>query len=100
MPITVPIPLDLLSGFNLVSVPAVTAGELTSKSIAEALLPQGTAIGDGPVISVLGWDAASQSFKAWAAAASEANIFTIDSDPIGGVGGYFVRLKEPKQLSP
>ena len=60
-------------------------GTMGDCSLAEAIGPIG-----GPVISVLGWDAGSQSFKPWAAANPDTGAFAIDPN-----AGYFVRLSEP-----
>ena len=89
-PIVDSVSLDLTAGFNLVSFPFMTpAGGYTARSLAEALLPAGVGIGDGPVISVLGWDGGSQSFSPWAAANPDTNPFAMDP-----LGGYFVRMSE------
>jgi hypothetical protein len=100
MPIADPIAVGLQAGFNLISIPAATVGGYDARTLAETLLPAGTGIGDGPVISILGWNAGSQSFSPWAAAAAETNKFAIDVDPSDGTQAYFVRLRQPEQLAP
>ena len=64
--------------------------------MAEALLDAGESLADGPVISVLGWNAASQLFAAWAAASPDANVFNIVEE----ISGYFIRLSEAATFNP
>ena len=59
----VPVDVQLLAGFNLIGIPVQFETEMKARDLAEALLPAGTAIGDGPVISVLGWNASSQAVQ-------------------------------------
>ena len=62
-----PIPLDLSTGFNLLSLPVVTpGGGYTSRTLAEAIIGIPGATDDqvkaGSVISVLGWNTGSQVY--------------------------------------
>ena len=97
-PIADPINLDLGSGFNLVSFPAISGSEITPMAIAEGLLPAGTDITAGPVQIVLAWNTAFQSFKLWTPFGGVND--QIDANPEDGIDGAFIRLTSAQQFSP
>lgn len=88
--------IELQVGFNLIGLPVTM--QITSREIAEAVLPPGTAIEDGPVVLVLGWDASRQVFDFWSPEGGKSIL--IDSTPDDGLSAYFVRMREPLQTGP
>ena len=96
-PIDTPTNLDLAAGFNLVSFPKMGSAH-TALTFAQALLPDGTDINQGPVVLVLGWDASRQVFDFWSPEGGKSIL--IDSTPDDGLSAYFVRMREPLQTGP
>ena len=87
--------VPLVTGFNLIGIPVELTTPTTVRDFAESLLPAGVSIGDGPVISVLGWNAGAQAFTPWAAANPDTNVFVLQTGK-----GYFVRVKQDVVWSP
>ena len=84
-PVTVHVALG--PGFNLIGIPVILPSTTTASGLAGALLPDGVSISEGPVASVLRWEA---GYEAWL------SDFPTEKDFVLEPGrGYFVRLRSP-----
>ncbi len=78
--------VPLLPGYNLIGIPIRFGAPFLARDLAEALLPVGVNIEDGPVTAVLSWTGGG--YLPWLSNNPLANNFEIERGK-----GYFVRLQ-------
>ena len=78
--------IPLFPGYNLIGVPVSFPETTRARDIAEALLPGGANIEDGPVTAILSWTGAG--YLPWLSNNPAANNFEMEPG-----NGYFVRLQ-------